>query len=195
MIKLGITGGIATGKTVVSKLFTELGVIIIDADVIAKELTTKNTLCYEKILIKFGNDYLLNNNELDRKKIANTIFSNYEYKVWLENLLHPLIFDKMNSITESLEANICAWCIPLLVEKNLQKSFHKVIVVDCKKRTQLSRLIKRDNLTLSQANLIIANQIDRYTRLKYADYVLQNDKTISDLKKQLVSIYNNVLLS
>ena len=193
--KVGLTGGIASGKTTVANLFSDLGIEIIDADEIAHSITSKQGSAYNKIVKHFGEDVLGDDKELDRKKLRTIIFNNSELKRDLEQIIHPevnaIINQKINASQEHYQIIV----IPLLIETGYQNFVDRVLVVDCSMETQLARLINRDNETMKNAKKIIANQIERSERLKFADDIIENEKktSINVLKNKILQLHETYL--
>ena len=193
--KIGLTGGIASGKSTVANLFSDLGVEILDADDIAHSITSKQGSAYNKIVKHFGEDVIGNDKELDRKKLRTIIFNNSELKRDLEQIIHPevnaIINQKINASQEPYQIIV----IPLLIETGYQNFVDRVLVVDCSVETQLARLINRDNETMKNARKIIANQIERNQRLKFADDIIENEKktSINVLKNKVLQLHETYL--
>ena len=193
--KVGLTGGIASGKTTVANLFSDLGIEIIDADEIAHSITSKKGSAYNKIVKHFGEDVLGDDKELDRKKLRTIIFNNSELKRDLEQIIHPevnaIINQKINASQEPYQIIV----IPLLIETSYQNFVDRVLVIDCSMETQLARLINRDDETMKNARKIIANQIERNERLKFADDIIENEKKTSTnvLKKKVLQLHETYL--
>ena len=192
---IGLTGGIASGKTTVANLFSDLGIEIIDADEIAHSITSKQGSAYNKIVKHFGEDVLGNDKKLDRKKLRTMIFNNSELKRDLEQIIHPevnaIINQKINASQEPYQIIV----IPLLIETGYQNFVDRVLVVDCSVETQLARLINRDNETMKNARKIIANQIERNQRLTFADDIIENEKktSINVLKNKVLQLHETYL--
>ena len=193
--KIGLTGGIASGKTTVANLFSDLGIEIIDADEIAHSITSKQGSAYNKIVKHFGEDVLGNDKKLDRKKLRTMIFNNSELKRDLEQIIHPEVYAIINQKINASQEPYQIIVIPLLIETGYQNFVDRVLVVDCSVETQLARLINRDNETMKNARKIIANQIERNQRLKFADDIIENEKKISInvLKNKVLQLHETYL--
>ena len=193
--KIGLTGGIASGKTTVANLFSDLGIEIIDADEIAHSITSKQGSAYNKIVKHFGEDVLGNDKELDRKKLRTMIFNNSELKRDLEQIIHPEVYAIINQKINASQEPYQIIVIPLLIETGYQNFVDRVLVVDCSVETQLARLINRDNETMKNARKIIANQIERNQRLKFADDIIENEKktSINVLKNKVLQLHETYL--
>ena len=193
--KIGLTGGIASGKTTVANLFSDLGIKIIDADEIAHSITSKQGSAYNKIVKHFGEDVIGNDKELDRKKLRTMIFNNSELKRDLEQIIHPEVYAIINQKINASQEPYQIIVIPLLIETGYQNFVDRVLVVDCSVETQLARLINRDNETMKNARKIIANQIERNQRLKFADDIIENEKktSINVLKNKVLQLHETYL--
>ena len=193
--KIGLTGGIASGKTTVANLFSDLGIKIIDADEIAHSITSKQGSAYNKIVKHFGEDVLGNDKKLDRKKLRTMIFNNSELKRDLEQIIHPEVYAIINQKINASQEPYQIIVIPLLIETGYQNFVDRVLVVDCSVETQLARLINRDNETMKNARKIIANQIERNQRLKFADDIIENEKktSINVLKNKVLQLHETYI--
>ena len=193
--KIGLTGGIASGKTTVANLFSDLGIKIIDADEIAHSITSKQGSAYSKIVKHFGEDVLGDDKKLDRKKLRTLIFSNSELKRDLEQIIHPEVYAIINQKIDASQEPYQIIVIPLLIETGYQNFVDRVLVVDCSMETQLARLINRDNETMKNAKKIIANQIERNQRLKFADDIIENEKktSINVLKNKVLQLHETYI--
>jgi dephospho-CoA kinase len=194
-LKIGLTGGIASGKSIVANLFSSFGVSVIDADKISHHLTTKNKPAFEEILEHLGEDILGNDGELDRKKLRTIIFNNKTLKNDLEHIIHPKVSEAINKeIQESYDPYVIIM-VPLLIETGYNKFVNRILVVDCAFDTQIQRLIKRDHETFESAKRIIDHQIEQKNRLKMAHDVIDNDinTTIEDLENRVEELHQSYL--
>ncbi|MBE9532877.1 MAG: dephospho-CoA kinase [Proteobacteria bacterium] len=181
MLKVGLTGGIASGKSTVCDLFSQHNIPIIDADVIAKELVEPNQAALKEIVILFGDDILLNNGSLDRKQLRQLIFSDPEAKRQLEDILHPRIRQQLIQQSSRLSAPYCILVIPLLLEANMLDLVDRVIVVDTDETQQIKRICQRDNISSIDAQAIISSQATIKQRLAIADDIISNNTSIESL--------------
>lgn len=186
MLRIGLTGGFACGKSEAARYFAELGTTVIDSDVIAREIVEKNTPAFTKITEHFGKKILNKNNELDRQQLREIIFANSSEREWLENLLHPIILKKMNAQAEKINAPYCIFVIPLLLEKNLKQYVDRILVIDAPEILQRERAQQRDKLTTEQLTDILRTQLSRSERLSQADDVINNDGNLEQLKQQVM---------
>ncbi|MBA2815729.1 dephospho-CoA kinase [Candidatus Pantoea persica] len=171
---VALTGGIGSGKSTIAKAFAALGVPVIDADVIASELVEPGSPALQQIAARHGDNILTEQGALSRARLRTLIFQSPEEKVWLNNLLHPLINARTQQLKALTKAPYVLWVVPLLVENNLQRQADRVLVVDVDQATQLARTMQRDGIDLQQANNILSAQATREARLAVADDVINN---------------------
>jgi dephospho-CoA kinase len=183
MLKIGLTGGIGSGKSTVADIFSSLGISIIDADLIAHQLTQPGNACFNEIKELFGENFIDSNGELNRKKIAETIFSNPSKKTDLENILHPRIKQRMLQAIEQTKAeHYIILVIPLLLESNFTDLVDRIIVVDADDDIRIQRIQQRDHRSEEQIKDIINSQVDRNQRLQRADDILYNNGELGVLR-------------
>ena len=187
---IALTGGIATGKSTISKLFEDLGIEVIDTDHIARELTTKPEIVTQ-ILNKFG-DEVLTSNTLDRQKLRELIFSDATAKEWLQNLLHPQIRIIANNRAQASSSTYCIIAIPLLYKRE-SYNIQRVCVTDCKHAIQVARLCKRDNISVKQAEQIINQQPSAAERMSLADDVIDTNGCFQELKQQIDALHKRYI--
>lgn len=190
-IFIGITGGIATGKSTVSEMVRKLGFTVIDADVIARQVVEPGEEAYKQIIEKFGEDVLLVNGEIDRKKLGEIIFNHPEKRLLLNSIVHPFVRKKMMEEKErAIQNNEKALFldIPLLFESKLFSYVDKIIVVYVDEELQLQRLMKRNQLTKEEALSRIRSQISIEEKRQKADKVIDNRGTLEETKNQLITI-------
>lgn len=191
---IGLTGGIASGKTTVANLFKQqFKIDIVDADIVAREVVEPGTPGLNAIIEHFGADIVSDDQTLDRAKLREKIFSNPEEKAWLNGLLHPMIREKMIEDLEQVTSDYALLVVPLLVENKLDSLCARVLVVDVDPQTQISRTVKRDNVSEEQANAILASQASREQRLALADDVVKNNPDDPDLLLQITDLHEKYL--
>jgi dephospho-CoA kinase len=194
VLKIGLTGGVGSGKSTVAKCFAELGVPIIDADEIAHELFENNPLIYNKIISHFGVHVLTQDKYLDRKKISNIIFCDKKERLWLEELMHPVIRDEMLKRAELFNKEpYCIMVIPLLFETKFPPKLDRILLVDCTKEIQISRVANRDHHDIEKIEAIMGAQIDRNNRFKHADDIIDNVSSLAALKENVRKLHNYYL--
>jgi len=186
---LGVTGGIASGKSTVSDMLTALGAPIIDFDVLARQVVEPGTQGYKDIVAYFGEQVLQENGELDRKILSNIVFSDIEKRKKLESFTHPYIYDEffkgIERITQAQPDAIIQVSVPLLIELNLQFLFDKLMVVYIKPETQARRLAERDGIRISEAENIMRSQLPIDEKAGYADFVINNEGTLEETHAQV----------
>lgn len=190
---VGLTGGIASGKTTVSDYFKHLGVDIIDADVIAREVVAPGTAGLQAIKEKFGSQVLLENGELNRVKLREIVFANNNDKDWLNALLHPIIRNEMQKQTKEAHSAYCILSVPLLIENGLDEMVNRTLVVDIDEATQLQRALTRDGSSEQTIKGIMSAQASRESRLSKADDVIHNNKDIKWLQQQVDILHKKYL--
>jgi dephospho-CoA kinase len=190
MLKIGLTGGIGCGKSTVAALFTDYNTPVIDADVIAHQLTQSGQKAVAEIAQAFGTVIMNADGSLNRAQLRELIFSDAAKKHQLEAILHPLIFTQMQAQVDLLDSAYCIICIPLLIEKHRMDFVDRVLVVDCPESLQLERVKRRDHLTLAQIQSIIAAQTTRTQRLRVADEIIDNSKPAVQLAEQVKKLHN-----
>jgi len=187
MLKIGLTGGIGCGKTTVSKLFEQLNIEVIDADIIAHHLVEIGQPALKEIELAFGNDLLNVDGSLNRKKLGQIIFSDNQQKQKLEAILHPLIHAAIQTALKSIDSAYCIISIPLLFETNMTDLVDRILVIDCPEHIQIERVLKRDAMPLAQIQAIIDSQVSRTFRRSHADDLIDssiaNDKLAESVKK------------
>lgn len=177
---VGLTGGIGSGKSTIANLFALLDVPIIDADVVAREVVEKGSPLLTKIVEHFGLHILDKQGNLDRTALRQIVFHSEQEKKWLNQLLHPAIRSEMLRQLEAVSAPYVLWVVPLLIENKLSELCDRVLVVDVLPDIQLERAIKRDESKAETIQNIIASQVDRQTRLNYADDVIENNLPLEE---------------
>ncbi|EEX95341.1 dephospho-CoA kinase [Vibrio orientalis CIP 102891 = ATCC 33934] len=191
---IGLTGGIASGKTTVADLFNQkFGIEIVDADIVARQVVEPNTPGLNAIIEQFGNQVIQKDGTLDRAKLREIIFSQPESKAWLNQLLHPMIRKQMLDELTKVKSDYALLVIPLMVENNLQALADKILVVDVDEETQIQRTVERDKVDASQAKSILASQASREQRLAIADYVIKNDAKNQKLLPQITELHQKFL--
>lgn len=195
MFIIGLTGGIGSGKSAATKILKEIGLKNIDLDQITHDLMKPGKIGYIEIKKEFGEKYIDINNAIDRKLLRNEIFSSLELKKRIESILHPIIFKECNKKLNKLKhEKYLVLVIPLLFEtKTYTNLIDESLLIDCSFRTQIERVINRDDVSEALANKIIKNQMSRDRKLLLADKVILNDGNIHNLKVQLESYYKNLL--
>ena len=182
MFTLGITGGIAAGKSTATNFFAKKGIDIIDADEISRDLQKKGQAGYEAIVKKYGSEVLMADESIDRTKLREIAFKNSADKKWLEELMHPLIRENILEAFGKINSKWAIYSAPLWGPKN---KFDRVLVVDAPEKLQVERIANRDKSTKKIAESIIKTQMNRHERISYSDDFLINDSTPEDFEKKL----------
>ena len=188
-LRIGLTGGIASGKTSVANIFAELGAAIIDTDVIARAVVEPGQPALRKILQTFGSNVIQPSGALDRAALRQLIFSDEQKRLELESILHPLIQQETVRQTETVAGDYQIIVVPLLVESPLRDLMDRILVVDCDESTQITRLLMRDAETEDQAKRILAAQSSRDDRLQIADDVVNNDADLESTRQQVEKLH------
>jgi dephospho-CoA kinase len=188
---IGLTGGIATGKTTVSNYLRDrYRLPILDADIYAKEAVAIDSPIFQKIVQRYGSDVQLENRELNRTKLGDIIFNNIEEKTWLEAQIHPYVRKRFQEVINSLDNQIIVLSIPLLIEANLTHLVSEIWVVFCDDEQQIQRLQQRNHLTQQQAIARIKNQLPLAEKIARADVVLDNSQGLDFLYQQIDQFLN-----
>ncbi|WP_187377046.1 dephospho-CoA kinase [Vibrio mimicus] len=191
---VALTGGIASGKTTVANLFHEhFGIDLVDADVIAREVVEPGTDGLKAIAAHFGQTILNQDGSLNRTALRERIFADPEQKTWINQLLHPMIRQRMQQALAQTTSPYTLLIVPLLVENQLQNMADRVLVVDVEERIQIERTIARDNVSIEQTQAILAAQATRAQRLAIADDVLKNDAKNQKLLPQITLLHQKYL--
>ena len=194
---IGLTGGIATGKTTVSAIFENAGAVIIDADRIARMVVKKNMPAYRQIVDKFGKSVLLPDGEIDRTALGNLIFSDPQKKRLLNTIVHPYVRKETDRQLKHLEKNnpdaLVILDIPLLLETGMHSNLSEVIVVYAPEHIQIKRLIKRDHISRAEALARIRSQMPIEEKKKLATMVIDNSGTKERTRKQTLEIFQRLI--
>ena len=190
MFIVGLTGGIGCGKSEVTRLFSELGVPIVDVDMISHQLTAKGQATLQAIANQFGTDVLNKDDSLNRDYLREIVFNNPEARHALEAIMHPAIYDQaMIELNKNKVIPYQILAVPLLFESTrYQKMINRSLVIDCDSATQIDRASKRDGSSKSQIEKIIAAQIPRETRNQLADDIITNNGSLDELKEKVIQL-------
>ncbi len=192
-LRIGLTGGIASGKSTVAQRFAELGIPVVDADVAAREVVARGTPGLAGVVERFGPSILAENGDLDRRALRQLIFKDPGSRQDLEAILHPLIREAMERSAEAAAGPYMVMVIPLLVESGSRGRLDRILVVDVDEAAQLRRVQARDGGSFDQARAILASQVSRAARLAAADEVLLNDGTVTDLRQEVDRLHEKYL--
>lgn len=186
---IGLTGGIATGKSTVSKLFADKGITIVDADLIARDMVKPHSVALAKIVEKYGKKILLDDHSLNRSALREIVFSDSSAKDWLNNLLHPLI---RQEILKQLNEATSVYVIldaPLLFENGLDKLCQQTVLVDISEQLQLERACLRDGVNVKQIKNIIKSQMSSLEKKQKADHVIDNSGSVKQSQDQVDDLH------
>tara|TARA_Y100001956_G_scaffold56264_1_gene55281 strand:- start:1090 stop:1698 length:609 start_codon:yes stop_codon:yes gene_type:complete len=191
---IGLTGGIASGKTTVADLFQEhFNIDIVDADIVAREVVAVGSDGLRQIAEHFGEAILLEDGTLNRAKLREQIFSNPEDKTWLNALLHPMIRNKIEEGLTNIRSPYGLLVAPLLIENQMQGMADRVLIVDVPTEVQVERTMNRDNVSEEQVKAILKSQASREQRLAVADDVIKNHTKNQDLLPQITELHQKYL--
>jgi dephospho-CoA kinase len=193
VFRVGLTGGIASGKSTAAKFFGALGVPILDSDRIAREVVEPGQPPLERLVERFGRGILTADGHLDRPALRDIVFRDPRARADLENLTHPAIGAALEARSASAGGPYQILVIPLLVEKNLGAHVDRVLVVDCDEDLQIRRLHARDGSNRAQAQAILDAQVSRAARLKAANDVITNDADMSAVQAQVAALHTRYL--
>ena len=189
VLKIALTGGIASGKTLVSDLLEIHGCHIVDLDIISREVVLPGSDGLKELMEAFGKSILLSDGTLDRKNLRDELYKKGRNRAKIEQILHPKILQKMKSSMDNCQEGVMVVVIPLLVEKELWDPFDRAIVVDCETETQLVRLMSRDNIDKEKAKIMLLTQTSREQRLQLNKHIptdiIENNSKISELKNKV----------
>lgn len=193
MLIIGLTGGIGTGKSTVAGYFAQLGIPVIDADRIARELVIPGSPVLREIADAFGTELVLPDGNLDRPQLRQQIFSDPERRRQLEAILHPRIYAEMRRRMQTLHAAYCILVIPLLLETGKTGLVDRILVVDAPEISQRERVISRDGMSEDILEAILRTQISRSERLRAADDIIVNNTDLADLRDQVATLHRRYL--
>lgn len=188
MLWIGLTGGIASGKSTVSRLLRARGFAVIDADQLAREVVQPGTAGYREVVAAFGPDVVSTSGELDRKQIASLVFADQTKLQELERIIHPRVRARAQELRDELTAEgrqIAFYDVPLLFEKNMQSLFDRTVAVVCSPEVQIARLMSRDGLAPEEARKRLEAQLPIATKSALADAVIRNDGDLAALELEV----------
>lgn len=193
---LGVTGGIATGKTTVVRMLEELGAPVIDFDLLAREVVEPGKPAWKDIVAYFGERILQKDGSLDREKLSAIVFQDAEKRKKLESFTHPRIYEasvkRVNKIVEKDPDAVVQLDIPLLIEQNLQYMVHKILVVYVPRDKQVERLVERDGISREGAVDRLRAQLPIDEKLSKADFVIYNDKSLEETRRQVEGLWRTL---
>jgi dephospho-CoA kinase len=186
---IGLTGGIGSGKSTVADLFQKLGITIIDTDQLARDVVQPHTAAFDTIVKKFGATVVSESGSINRKALRDIVFADPLARIWLEELLHPLIREEMSNQIATATSPYCIAVIPLLFETTPNPLINRILVVDITEDLQIQRASHRDQESVAKVEAILHAQASRKTRLTGAHDIIYNDKNPADLMPQVENLH------
>ena len=193
MLVVGLTGGIASGKSVVSKILGDLGALVIDADGVSREIMVPHTECWEHLVSSFGKEIVREDLTIDREKLADLVFNNPTKRAKLNSVVHPVIMkrieERLETIKEEEPETIVVIDAALLIETGMYKRYDKLVVVYAGEETQLKRLMARDGMSRDEAQRRIDSQLPLREKIKLADFVIENKGSLKKTKGEVEKVF------
>lgn len=197
MILIGITGGIASGKTEVSRVFQKKGAIILSGDQIGKEVVEKNRMVLKELTRTFGNEILNKKRKLDRRKLGRIAFASTDAKEKLDRIIHPYLLRELRKRVESLREKrykgIAVVDAALIVEWGLQKELDSLVLVQCRREDRIKRLQEQKGYSRKEALDRIKSQLPEYAKRKLADFVIKNDQGLTELREKANRVWKEII--
>tara|TARA_B100001079_G_scaffold252075_1_gene244892 strand:+ start:146 stop:757 length:612 start_codon:yes stop_codon:yes gene_type:complete len=196
-LKVALTGGIASGKSLVSNLLHNLGCTIIDLDILAREVVEPGTDGLNELVSHFGKDILTNDGFLNRTCLRDELYQNEQNRALIEKTLHPKILSKMQNAMDAQNHGVVIIVAPLLVEKALWAPFDRAIIIDCESDNQLSRLMAREGIDREKATSMLSTQVSREERLELNKHlqtdVIENNSSLAELEEKVNNLYQKLI--
>jgi len=196
MLKVGLTGSIAVGKSGVCEIFRELGVYVLDADVTARKVVARGTVGLVRIVDTFGPLVLTDDGDLDRKKLGSVVFADENKRQILNSIVHPLVIDEQNAWIETCQKiepdGIAIVDAALMIESGGYLRFDKIVVVWCEPAIQLQRLILRDSLTAEEARMRVKAQMPQDEKKKFASFLIDTSDGFEETRRQTIDVYKDL---
>ena len=189
---IGLTGGIGSGKSAAAEYFIELGIDVIDADEVSKNILVKNENAKKAFTDRFGEKYI-KNNQIDREALREDIFQDEAKRKNLESIIHPIVRDEIGKFLVNSKSIYKIIMVPLIIETNSVEFYDKIIVVDCETNLQIERASSRDNQNKENIINIMNNQATREERLKIASFVIENNSNLDDLRDAVIKTHQKIL--
>lgn len=192
-LRVGLTGGIASGKSTVSALLAELGAVVIDADALAREVVATGTPGLAQVVAEFGDEVLTEEGDLDRAKVAEIVFSDEAARRRLEAIVHPLVFERIVELeSAAAPGSVVVHDIPLLVESGRADTFDAVLVVDVPVDVQIDRMVRDRGMTQEEAQARVSAQSGREERRAIATHLIDNSGSLDDLRDRVQEVWNDL---
>ncbi|OGP71915.1 MAG: dephospho-CoA kinase [Deltaproteobacteria bacterium RBG_16_50_11] len=193
---LGVTGGVASGKTTVVRMLEQLGAPVIDFDLLSRNVVEPGKPAWKEIVAYFGEQVLLEDRTLDRKKLSEVVFRDSEKRKKLEGFIHPRVFEEFIKLVKEYTSRdpnaIIQVDVPLMIEINLQYVFHKILLVYMPEKMQIERLMKRDRISEEMARNMIRSQLPIEEKKGYSDFIVDNSGTLEETQRQVVKIWEKL---
>jgi dephospho-CoA kinase len=197
MLRVGLTGGIASGKSMVAEIFASLGAKILDSDEVARELLLPGQPAWKRLRQAFGEEFFHPNGTVKRKQLRKLVFANPEKRDQLNAIVHPEVMKEINRRSEvlssSLQAKVLVVDVPLLLEVGVADRFDKIVVVDARESVQINRLVQRDGISEEEAKQALKAQMPLSEKVELADYVIDNNSTLADTEIQVRKVWEELL--
>lgn len=193
MLRIGLTGGIGSGKSTVASLFARHGAPVVDTDELARELVRPGMPAHQDIVAAFGPSILDPNGNLDREKMRARVFADAAERLRLERILHPRIREETVRRLNEITAPYTLVAVPLLIESGFDNIVDRILVVDCDEQTQIDRTMKRSGLSATDVRDVIVAQASRHERLARADDIVDNSNGMAELEKQVEQLHRRYL--
>lgn len=190
---VALTGGIASGKSTIEKVFLKLGVPTIDADKIAYEVVRKGKPALDKLKDHFGSEIVDSTGNLNRSYLRKIIFNSSKERKWVNQLLHPIIHQTTQQQIENCRSPYLIWIVPLLIENNLNQYADRILVIESDPKIQLELLKKRDNIDEKLARNMLLSQVANEVRRSYADDIIENNGKIESLESRVFELHRKYL--
>lgn len=190
---VGLTGGIGSGKSAAAKIFVELGIDVIDADELSKNVLIENQKAKKIFVEKFGQKYINSNDEIDRELLREDIFKDEKKRKDLEGIIHPIVREEISEFVVNSKSIYKIIMVPLILETNSVDAYEKIVVVDCDLDKQIERASMRDDVSKENVENIIKNQASREERLSIADQVIMNNASLDDLRLEVIKVHQKLL--
>lgn len=198
MLLVALTGGIATGKSVVAQVLGQLGCYIQESDTVAHDLQAPETPAWKALVSHFGEKILNPDKTVNRRALGSIVFADKKEREFLDNLLHPLVMEKKRGLIKTIEKGgshkIFVSVAALTIEAGFAEFFDKIIVVQCDKEIQLKRLMERDSIGRDEALKKISSQMPTDEKIKYADYIIDTSGSLRQTLDQAEKVYRNLMM-
>lgn len=193
MLIIGLTGGMGSGKSTTAHYFSKLGIEVLDTDKVAHLITEPDQPALKEIIKHFGEEFINEDGQLNRKKLRTNILSNLNEKKWLESLLHPLILKEIKEQLKKVKSPYCLVVIPLLFEVHLENFVDRVLVIDTSEENQMKRTFARGDWAKEEIEIMMHCQVTRSERTVRADDMINNDGSLEELEKQVQMLHQKYL--